>query len=45
MVEPFAVPGGTFCDPFAGSGRLVDAARAAGMSAMGIEKNAEVQAA
>jgi DNA modification methylase len=39
MIEPFAVPGGTMCDPFAGSGALVKAAAAAGMEAIGIEKN------
>jgi hypothetical protein len=37
--EPFAVPDGTMCDPFAGSGALVKAAAAAGMEAIGIEKN------
>jgi DNA modification methylase len=39
MIEPFAVPGGTMCDPFAGSGALARAAAAAGMDAIGIEKN------
>jgi tRNA G10 N-methylase Trm11 len=39
MIEPFAVPGGTMCDPFAGSGALVKAATAAGMEAICIEKN------
>jgi tRNA G10 N-methylase Trm11 len=39
MVEPFAVAGGTMCDPFCGSGALVRAAAAAGMDAIGIEKN------
>jgi DNA modification methylase len=40
MIEPFAIAGGTMCDPFAGSGALVRAAAAAGMDAIGIEKNA-----
>jgi tRNA G10 N-methylase Trm11 len=39
MIEPFAVAGGTMCDPFAGSGALVKAAAAARMDAIGIEKN------
>jgi tRNA G10 N-methylase Trm11 len=39
MIEPFAIAGGTMCDPFAGSGALVKAAAAAGMDAIGIEKN------
>jgi DNA modification methylase len=39
MIEPFAVAGGTMCDPFAGSGALVRAAAAAGMDAIGIENN------
>jgi DNA modification methylase len=39
MVEPFAVAGGTMCDPFAGSGALVRAAAVAGMDAIGIERN------
>jgi hypothetical protein len=39
MIEPFAVTGGTMCDPFAGSGALVKAAAAAGMDAIGIDKN------
>jgi hypothetical protein len=37
-VEPFAVPGGVFLDPFAGSGALPEAAAAAGMEAFGFEK-------
>lgn len=38
MVAPFAVPGGSFLDPFAGSGALVKAADRAGMLAFGYEK-------
>jgi hypothetical protein len=38
MIEPFAIAGGTMCDPFAGSGALVKTAAAAGMEAI-IEKN------
>jgi tRNA G10 N-methylase Trm11 len=37
-VEPFAVPGGTFLDPFAGSGALMEAAAAAGMTAIGYDR-------
>lgn len=37
MVKPFAVPGTYFLDPFAGSGKIVTAARAAGMKAYGYE--------
>lgn len=37
-VKPFAVPGGLFLDPFAGSGALPDAANRAGMDAIGYEK-------
>jgi len=37
-VAPFAVPGGFMIDPFAGSGTLVQAAQAAGMDAVGFEK-------
>lgn len=40
MIEPYAVPGGTMADLFAGSGALVRAAQAAGMRAIGIEKAA-----
>jgi DNA modification methylase len=36
-VAPYAVPGGTFLDPFAGSGALVQAAERAGMRATGFE--------
>ena len=36
-VSPFAVPGGLFLDPFAGSGALVSAAKRAGMRAVGYE--------
>jgi tRNA G10 N-methylase Trm11 len=39
MVKPFAVPGGAFLDPFAGSGAIVKAADACGMRARGYEKN------
>jgi tRNA G10 N-methylase Trm11 len=39
MIEPFAVADGMMCDPFAGSGALVRAATAAGIEAIGIEKN------
>jgi DNA modification methylase len=44
MVEPYAVPGGLCLDPFAGSGRILDAAEQAGMRALGYEINAEVEA-
>lgn len=37
MVAPYAVEGGGFLDPFAGSGELLRAADRAGMSATGIE--------
>lgn len=37
MVEPFAVPGGLFLDPFAGSGRILEAAEACGMKTLGYE--------
>ena len=36
-VSPFAVKGGMMLDPFAGSGRLVEAAAHAGMNATGFE--------
>lgn len=39
MVRPFAVPGGTMWDPFAGSGALVRAAEDACMEAVGCEVN------
>jgi len=39
MVRPFAVEGGRFLDPFAGSGAIVEAAQIAGMDAIGYEKN------
>lgn len=39
MVKPFAVAGGRFLDPFAGSGALPNAAFALGMDATGYEKN------
>lgn len=38
-VAPFAVPGGAFLDPFAGSGALLCAAERAGMLATGYEAN------
>ena len=38
MVSPYAVPGGRFLDPFAGSGALVKAAAESGMDATGYEK-------
>lgn len=40
MVTPYAVPGGLFLDPFAGSGALVSAAAESGMRAIGYEKQA-----
>lgn len=40
MVRPYAVPGGLFLDPFAGSGALVRAAYDCGMHATGFEKQA-----
>lgn len=40
MVKPFAVPGALMIDPFAGSGALVRAAEACGMSAVGYERDA-----
>jgi DNA modification methylase len=39
MVAPFAVAGGLMLDPFAGSGRLLDAAQACGMRTLGYEIN------
>lgn len=36
-VAPFALPGGVALDPFTGTGALLDAASAAGMSAVGFE--------
>lgn len=39
MVNPFAVAGGRFLDPFAGSGRIVQAAEDHDMEAIGYEKN------
>jgi hypothetical protein len=44
MVAPFAVEGGRFLDPFAGSGRIVEAAAARGMVASGYEKGIAPQA-
>lgn len=38
MVKPFAVPGGLFLDPFAGSGAILRAATACGMTARGFER-------
>jgi 16S rRNA G966 N2-methylase RsmD len=40
MVAPFAVAGGRFLDPFAGSGMLVQAAGERNMEAIGFEKGA-----
>jgi DNA modification methylase len=40
MVTPYAVPGGLFLDPFAGSGALVKAAEECGMRTIGYEKQA-----
>lgn len=40
MVAPYAVPGGLFLDPFAGSGALVRAADLCGMRTIGYEKQA-----
>lgn len=37
-VDPFIVEGGLFLDPFAGSGKLVQAASSKGMDAIGFEK-------
>ena len=37
-VRPFAVPGGVCLDPFAGTGRLLDAAENLGMQAVGFER-------
>lgn len=39
MVRPFAVPGGTLLDPFAGSGVILKAAAACGMQAIGYDIN------
>lgn len=38
MVKPFAVTGGIFLDPFAGSGAIVRAAETCGMKALGYER-------
>lgn len=38
MVRPFAVPGETMWDPFAGSGAILNAAEQCGMDAIGFEK-------
>jgi len=40
MVQPYAVPGGLFLDPFAGSGAIVRAAAECGMRAVGYERQA-----
>jgi 16S rRNA G966 N2-methylase RsmD len=40
-VEPFAIPGGVFLDPFAGSGALPEAAVRAGMRAYGFERSVD----
>lgn len=37
-IRPFAVPGGVFLDPFAGSGALPKAAAGLGMVAIGFER-------
>ena len=42
-VQPFVVPGGTFLDPFAGSGALPLVASSFGMHAHGFEKNPPVE--
>lgn len=39
MVKPFSVRGGTFLDPFAGSGAITRAAEACGMTAIGYERD------
>ncbi len=39
VVQPYAIKGERFLDPFAGSGALVQAASNAGMKAIGYEKN------
>ena len=39
MVRPYAVPGGTMLDPFAGSGALLRAAEAADMTPIGYEQS------
>lgn len=39
MVAPYAVDGGLMLDPFAGSGRLLEAAEVCGMHALGYELN------
>lgn len=44
MVEPFAVRGGRFLDPFAGSGALVKAAAESGMSVVGFERRPTLRA-
>lgn len=40
MVKPFAVPGGILLDPFAGSGAILRAGEACGMTAIGYEREA-----
>lgn len=40
MVNPYAVPGGLFLDPFAGSGVIVRAAANCGMRTLGYERQA-----
>lgn len=45
MVQPFAIPGGLCLDPFAGSGRILEAAERAGMKAIGYEIQEERAAA
>lgn len=45
MVSPYAVPGGICLDPFAGSGKLLDAAEKRGMRTIGYELNPLAEAA
>lgn len=45
MVAPYAVSGGFFLDPFAGSGKLLTAAEKFGMTTLGYELNPLAEAA
>lgn len=45
MVAPYAVPGGLCLDPFAGSGKILTAAKTCGMRALGYEQNPLEEAA
>lgn len=45
MVAPFLVPGGLCLDPFAGSGKILQAAEHGGMEALGYEKSPMAEAA